>query len=195
MTAEEVTKVLNIFDELVDQNYGYEDNIGQDVQNNRIYEETARRYNELQQSKEQPVCKEKPDIVAQLKHHLETTPKEQLQKEWDDLKGWGKIGPTVDEFLYGKPVCEGLEDAAIAYSTEDDGWNPDGTEKTQVIQEEVDAFKAGAEWMREKMMKEAVEGHVSTNGMGNKYLFPNYNDDFKDINDGDKVRIIIVKED
>lgn len=57
------------------------------------------------------------------------------------------------------------------------------------------AFKAGAKWQREQMMKEAVEGHVSTNGMGNKYLFPNYNDDFKDINDGDKVRIIIVKED
>ena len=56
-------------------------------------------------------------------------------------------------------------------------------------------FLEGAEWARWQMMKEAVETHVSTNGIGNKYLFPNYNDDFKDINDGDKVRIIIVKED
>ena len=58
MTAEEVKKVLNIFDELVDQNYGYEDNIGQVVQNNRIYEETAKRYNELQPKQEQSVSEE-----------------------------------------------------------------------------------------------------------------------------------------
>ena len=42
------------------------------------------------------------DLVSELKHHLATTPKEQLQKEWDDLKEWGNIGPTVNEFLYGK---------------------------------------------------------------------------------------------
>lgn len=46
---------------------------------------------------------EKPDLVAELKHYLATTPKEQLQKDWDDLKEWGNIGPTVQEFLYGKP--------------------------------------------------------------------------------------------
>lgn len=58
-----------------------------------------------------------------------------------------------------------------------------------------EGFIAGASWQSEQMMKEAVEAHVSTNGMGNKYLFPNYNDDFKDIDDGDKVRIIVIKKD
>ena len=43
------------------------------------------------------------DLVAELKHHLETTPKEQLEKEWKALEPWGKIGPTVNEFLYGRP--------------------------------------------------------------------------------------------
>lgn len=42
------------------------------------------------------------DLVAELKHHLATTPKEQLEKEWKELEPWGNIGPTVQEFLYGK---------------------------------------------------------------------------------------------
>lgn len=44
----------------------------------------------------------KVDLVAELKHHLATTPKEQLEKEWKELEPWGNIGPTVQEFLYGK---------------------------------------------------------------------------------------------
>lgn len=42
------------------------------------------------------------NLVAELKHHLATTPKEQLEKEWKELEPWGNIGPTVQEFLYGK---------------------------------------------------------------------------------------------
>lgn len=44
----------------------------------------------------------KVDLVAELKHHLATTPKEQLEKEWKELEPWNNIGPTVREFLYGK---------------------------------------------------------------------------------------------
>lgn len=53
---------------------------------------------------------EKPDLVAELKHHLATTPKEQLEKEWKELEHWNNIGPTVQEFLYGKPVEWSEED-------------------------------------------------------------------------------------
>ena len=42
------------------------------------------------------------DLVAELEHHLATTPKEQLEKEWKELEPWCNIGPTVQEFLYGK---------------------------------------------------------------------------------------------
>ncbi len=99
-------------------------------------------------------------------------------------------------------VCEGLEKAAIAYSTEDAGLNPNGTEKTQVIQEEVDAFKAGAKWQKEQMLKEAVEGVVVE--LGETYKDQSISVDAKELNQvlqplrleaGDKVRIIIVKED
>lgn len=89
MTAEEVTNVLNIFDELVDQNYGYEDNIGQDVQNNRIYEETARRYNELQQSKEQPV-------------ELDVSKKELLEWATEKIR---TIANEKDDYHAGKRVA------------------------------------------------------------------------------------------
>lgn len=51
----------------------------------------------------------KVDLVAELKHHLDTTPKEQLEKEWKELEPWGNIGPTVQEFLYGKQQEVDLE--------------------------------------------------------------------------------------
>lgn len=69
--------------------------------------------NHLQQ--EQP----KVDLVAELKHHLETTPKEQLEKEWKELERWNNIGPTVKEFLYGKQVAE-ESDAESDYGIDED---------------------------------------------------------------------------
>ena len=64
---------------------------------------------------------EKPnDLVSELKHHLATTPKEQLQKEWDELKKWDNIGPTVQEFLHGKQekseIPTNLDEAANEYA-------------------------------------------------------------------------------
>lgn len=80
-----------------------------------------------------------------------------------------------------------LEEAAKAYA--------DDTNPTDSFYE---AFKEGALWMREKMMKEAVEGEIMTTGfstcdpvfiINRSELSPEMS--FKD---GDKVRIIIVKE-
>lgn len=59
---------------------------------------------------EQPV---KTDIIEDLKHYLATTPKEQIEKDWEPLKEWGKVGPSVSEFLgWKQPVSEGLEEEA-----------------------------------------------------------------------------------
>lgn len=49
------------------------------------------------------------DLVVELKHHLATTPKEQLEKEWKELEIWDNIGPTIQEFLYGKQSAVDLE--------------------------------------------------------------------------------------
>lgn len=57
----------------------------------------------------------KVDLVAELKHHLATTPKEQLEKEWKELEPWGNIGPTVQEFLYGQQPEVELDREVIKY--------------------------------------------------------------------------------
>ena len=38
-------------------------------------------------------------IVEQLRKHFEEATQEQLDKEWEELKHWNEIGPTVDEYL------------------------------------------------------------------------------------------------
>lgn len=55
-----------------------------------------------------------------------------------------------------------------------------------------EAFKAGAQWQKEQMMKDAVEGTVH-NFSSNK-PHPTVLVDAKGFNQGDKVRIIIIKE-
>lgn len=66
------------------------------------------------EKEEKPTLQEQPiktDIVEDLKHYLSTTPKEQIEKDWESLKEWGKVGPSVSEFLgWKQPICEGLEE-------------------------------------------------------------------------------------
>ena len=38
-------------------------------------------------------------LAEQLKEVLDNTPKEQLEKEWDDIEKMGFEGPTMEEFL------------------------------------------------------------------------------------------------
>ena len=54
-----------------------------------------------------------------------------------------------------------------------------------------DAFKEGAKWQKEQMMKKAEEGMVKYHDYPEyKYVLVPY----EEFNDGDKVRIIIIKE-
>ena len=54
------------------------------------------------------------------------------------------------------------------------------------------AFISGASWMREQMMKNAVEAMVTTN-LANRPVI--YLDQLKGFQYGDKVKLIIIKED
>ena len=38
-------------------------------------------------------------LVEDLKKHLNETSDEDLKKEWEEVKEWGDVGPTVEEFL------------------------------------------------------------------------------------------------
>ena len=38
-------------------------------------------------------------LVEKLRKHLEETPLEELQKQWEEFKEWENVGPTAEEFL------------------------------------------------------------------------------------------------
>lgn len=37
-------------------------------------------------------------MIDQLNYHFDTTPKEELDKEFEELEPWSHVGPTVDEY-------------------------------------------------------------------------------------------------
>lgn len=38
-------------------------------------------------------------VYDKLKQYFNTTPKEQIQKDWEEIKKYNEIGPTVEEYL------------------------------------------------------------------------------------------------
>lgn len=39
------------------------------------------------------------EIYNQLKAYFKNTPKEQLDKDWEEIKHWNEIGPDVEEWV------------------------------------------------------------------------------------------------
>ena len=111
--------------------------------------------------------------------------------------------------LQEEPVSEELEEAAKRYATEGDEISG-----LYIIDEEVEAFKAGAKWQKEKeytcyeeafedgakwkneqMMAKAVEmvvGYWMPNGL---MLTVDETENCYNIDEGDKVKVIVIKED
>ena len=144
-----------------------------------IVDKTARHFYELgRQSKEQPV---KTNIVEDLKHYLATTPKEQIEKEWESLKEWDKVGPSISEFLgWEQPVCEGLEEEIKSFLDKTGApyhWCDD---KEQMDWVGIIA-RHFAQWQKEQMMKESVETWMIEGSMFEPEYF--------------KRKVIIIKED
>lgn len=42
---------------------------------------------------------EKYNMINELEEYFNTTPKEQIEKDWEESKEYDEIGPTIDEFL------------------------------------------------------------------------------------------------
>ena len=42
-------------------------------------------------------------VLAELLEHIKTTPKEELEREFEEIKEWSNVGPTIEEF---KAFCE-----------------------------------------------------------------------------------------
>lgn len=116
--------------------------------------------------------------------------------DWEQFKevagifyGFGQQNNTLSE----EPVsdCHDLEEAAenswVDYEYRED---PRGLYSSCYI----DGFKAGAEWQKAKMMEGAVEGEV-VKDISNKLAATAKNINLDGLKFGDKVKIIIVKED
>lgn len=39
------------------------------------------------------------NVLAELLEHIKTTPKEELEREFEEIKEWSHVGPTVEEFM------------------------------------------------------------------------------------------------
>ena len=39
------------------------------------------------------------NVLAELFEHIKTTPKEELEREFEEIKEWSNVGPTVEEFM------------------------------------------------------------------------------------------------
>ena len=96
-----------------------------------------------------------------------------------------------------EPVSNDLEEAAeTKYPTCWKKYPNDGIVRSEeyfdLNAEKRDAFKAGAEWQKRNMMKEAVEGFIFQSAdYYPKQLIAGYDGE---LGMGDKVKIIIVKE-
>lgn len=91
--------------------------------------------------------------------------------------------PTLQE----QPVCEDVEEAAKAYADD-----INSNECLYTYTDFTDAFKAGAKWQKEQMLKEAVEGEIINAGYPTKIELNTFYSKFEH---GQKVKLIIIKED
>lgn len=100
-----------------------------------------------------------------------------------------------EECEYSKkeePVSEDLEEEALVYIITEDG-------KLVIDSEKVNAFKAGAKWQITKLMKDATEVIVHIEA-GNYPYIPqmelyDYDKDVPLAKEGDKYKVVLIKED
>lgn len=100
------------------------------------------------------------------------------------------ILPYIDS-LQEEPVSEDLEEATKEWSENED--NVRGCDYISLVRVE-EAFKAGANWQKDKLIKDAIEGYVDqVEYPGSTWI--ELSDTPKDLKDGDNVKLTIIKED
>ena len=93
-----------------------------------------------------------------------------------------------------KSFIENLDEAAEEWAKENYGVNYMEFDFTQdAAFRAMYHFRSGAKWDRQQMLKNAVEGEITKDNRGNNVLLAGFLNNGFEI--GDKVRVIIVKED
>ena len=163
-----------------------------------------------------------PDILAVLMkdgkrlYCDEVCPIDSLQEEPVSIdfeqelyKAFGQVkdftwGMRIAKWCYdmGKnsqePVSDELEDAASRYAKEEYSRKNPATLPDRCIccyAPIMYAFRNGANWQKERMMKEAVKGGCFSYRNGYKHISCDIDEKLTDIKLGDKVKLVIIKED
>ena len=127
------------------------------------------------------------DLEAEIKRYRKEEMPVVLESDLNDIaRHFYELGKKSKE-----PVNEDLEEAAEEYARLDDEgvWKDGGKYK---------GFIAGAEWQKEQMLKDAVEGVVCKDHIVTEKPFYFYQSRLielpDNLNEGDKVKIVIIPE-
>lgn len=105
--------------------------------------------------------------------------------KYEECKDTLNFIDTMEE----EPVSEDLEEAVNAYI----GYAPEVDESSSTYGKR-QAFKAGAEWQKQQMMKNAVKGGCFSYRNGYKHISCDIDEKLTDIKFGDKIKVIVIKE-
>lgn len=122
---------------------------------------------------------------------------QELYKAFGQVKDF-TLGMRIAKRFYdmGKnsqePVSEGLEEAAENYAATDE-LLPNG--KVMINFQAEKAFRAGAKWQKEQMMKDAIDGGCFSWKNGYVHISCDIDEHLTNIRMCDKVKVIVIKKD
>lgn len=124
-----------------------------------------KKYIDVEKQGEKKEQTRHPDMAANLKKYFANTPKEQIERDWDELKHWNNVGPTVEEFLYGKqnPVWSKEDEKMIEFwnlyydHKVGDMPNKDVVENLEEFRDWLKALKERYTWKPSDEQLEALE--------------------------------------
>lgn len=127
---------------------------------------------------------DKEKIKAEIERHMKEYSPVQSSEGKYRIEAYKELLGFIDD-IQEEPVSEDMEEAAFDYA---EACKYDGGEKLLCVEH----FKAGAQWQKEQMMKDAVDGEVYMTIFGDATItVDNLNGDLAQ---GDKVKVIIIKE-
>jgi len=113
--------------------------------------------------------KKEDKILNDLKEYFKNTPKEQIQKDWEETKRFDKVGPTVAEFINSFPKI--INPPIVQFETTKKHclfvMLPDGAWNTQIFNNEVNqpclgyAFQNDGDYIELPKRDWKLQGFVS----------------------------------
>ena len=93
----------------------------------------------------------------------------------------------IHEYYKEKPINEYLEEVAMQYGTDEFPSLCNGCKHIPI-----DAFKAGAKWQKKQIMKDSIDGEIQFGTV--KVQKEDIKEAVESLREGDKVKVIVIKE-